>query len=64
MFYASAMNQDNDSDKPIRIEDVWPGHTPEWYAEAEDNVQQYLAVIIRIAERLRAEGKSLKDFKE
>jgi hypothetical protein len=57
MFYASAMNQDNDSDKPIRIEDVWPGHIPEWYAEADYNVERYLAVMARIYERLKSEGK-------
>jgi hypothetical protein len=51
------MNTGHNSDKPIRIEDVWPGQTPEWYAEAEENVRRYMSVIIRIDERLRAEGR-------
>lgn len=51
------MDDNNKPDKPIRIEDVWPGHTSEWYAEAEENVRRYLAVIIRIHDRLKAEGK-------
>jgi hypothetical protein len=57
MSYALAMNTKHNNDKPIKIEEVWPGQTPEWYAEAEENVRRYLSVIIRISERLKAEGK-------
>jgi hypothetical protein len=48
---------DNDKQQDIRIEDLYPGHTPEWYAEAEDSLRRYLAVMVRIHERLKAEGK-------
>jgi len=51
-LYASAMNDLDQNEKPIRIEDVWPGQTPEWYAEARENLRRYLSVLIRIDERL------------
>jgi len=46
------MNDLDQNEKPIRIEDVWPGQTPEWYAEARENLRRYLSVLIRIDERL------------
>lgn len=56
------MAEENNNDKPIRIEDLFPRHSPEWYAEAEANIQQYLTVLIRIAERLACEGKKPQDL--
>ena len=55
------MTEEN-NDKPIRIEDLYPGHSPEWYAEAEENMRQYAAVLVRIAERLESEGKKPEDL--
>jgi len=55
------MDDINQNEKEIRIEDIWPGQTPEWYAEAEQNIRRYLSVIIRIHERLKAEGKKWPD---
>ncbi len=52
------INEGNKSDAPS-IRDLYPGHTDEWYAEAEANLERYLQVIIRIVERLRTEGKHL-----
>ncbi len=56
------MIEDNNNDKPVRLEDLYPGHSREWYAEAEGNIRRYLAVLIRITERLAREGKKLEDL--
>lgn len=40
----------------------YPHLTPEELKIAEDNLGRYLAVMMRIAERLKAEGKNLRDL--
>jgi hypothetical protein len=42
------------------LKDLYPHLTAEELEIAEDNLERYLAVIIRIAERLREEGRDLK----
>ena len=44
------------------LKDLYPHLTPEELEIAEENLERYLAVMVRIAERLRAEGKSLNDL--
>ena len=34
------------------LEELYPGHSPEWYAEAQDNLDAYLSLIIRIYDRI------------
>jgi hypothetical protein len=45
------MTRFNKSEDNIRIDDVYPGHTSEWYAAAEANIHSYLQTLIRMAER-------------
>ena len=45
--------------KPITIRDIYPHFTEDQLEEAEANLERYLAVMMRIAERLRSEGYDL-----
>jgi hypothetical protein len=56
------MNKDQDN-SPIRIEDLYPGHTPEWYTQAEDNIEAYLAVVVRVYERMSADQEALAQLR-
>jgi 2C-methyl-D-erythritol 2,4-cyclodiphosphate synthase len=47
-------------DRPISLRDIYPHFTDEQLEEAEANLERYLAVMMHIAERLRAEGYDLK----
>ena len=47
--------QDN---KPITIRDLYPHMNEEELAVAEANLRRYVAVVVRIYERLKAEGNS------
>jgi len=51
-------------EKEISIRDIYPGQTDEWYLEAEANVKRYVAVIWRIYEQLRKEGKEWLGLRE
>jgi hypothetical protein len=53
--YGVSTMQDN---KPITIRDLYPHMSEEDLAVAEANLKRYAAVIVRIYERLKAEGKS------
>lgn len=46
----------------ITIADLYPEFSKEQQQEAEHNLRQYLAALLRIAERLGAEGKSINDL--
>jgi hypothetical protein len=46
-------------EKEISILDIYPGQTDEWYRESEENIKRYVAIMWRIDERLRKEGKRL-----
>jgi hypothetical protein len=48
--------------RPPTIADLYPQFTREELEEAEANFRQYLGVVLRMAERLRAEGKSINDL--
>ena len=45
--------------QPITLRDLYPHFTDEQLEEAEANLERYLAVMMRIAERLRSEGYDL-----
>jgi len=47
-----------DKKPPISLEHLYPGQTSEWYAEAQDNFDAYLALIIRIYDRIRADPEA------
>lgn len=47
---------------PITISDLYPDFTEEQREEAEANLRRYLEVLIRMAERLRAEGRSINEL--
>ena len=53
-----AMSKDRD----IAINDLYPRFTAEELTEAEANLRRYLAVLVRMAERLAAEGRSINDL--
>ena len=48
-------------DKPITIRDLYPHLSEEELAVAEANLRRYVAVLVRIYDRLKAEGKSWRD---
>jgi hypothetical protein len=43
----------------ITLRELYPHFTEDQLAEAESNIRRYLAVVVRIAERLKAEGRHL-----
>ena len=45
--------------QPITLRDLYPHLTDDQLEEAEANLERYLAVMMRIAERLRLEGYDL-----
>jgi hypothetical protein len=47
--------------RPITIRDLYPEMNDEELAEAEANLRRYVAVIVRIHDRLKAEGKTWPD---
>jgi hypothetical protein len=47
---------------PITIADLYPQLSEEQQGEAAANLRQYLAVLLRMAERLDSEGKSINDL--
>lgn len=48
--------------EPITIADLYPQLSEQQREEAAQNLRQYLAVLLRIAERHDAEGKSINDL--
>jgi hypothetical protein len=50
------------SDHQITIRELYPDFTEEELKEAEENLRGYLGVLIRMAERLHAEGRSINDL--
>ena len=48
--------------KPIAIADLYPDFTKEELEEAEVNLRRYLAVLLRMSERLEAEGRTMSDL--
>jgi hypothetical protein len=48
-------------DLTITLRDLYPDLTADQLNEAEFNIERYLAVMIRIANRLRVEGLDLAD---
>ena len=57
MYRASTMPKD----RPITIRDLYPDLTEADLAVAEANLRRYVAVIVRIYERLEREGRSWPD---
>ena len=45
------------------LEDLYPGQTPEWYAEEKEHLDEYLALIVRIYERISADPETLAKFR-
>ena len=46
----------------ITISDLYPDFTKQELEEAEANLQRYLAVLLRMSERLSSEGRSISDL--
>lgn len=44
---------------PFALPDLYPGLTQEQFQEADASLERFLAVVVRIAERLQAEGVDL-----
>jgi hypothetical protein len=51
-----------EEDRPITIADLYPELSQDQQEEAAANLRQYLAVLLRMAERLDGEGKSINDL--
>jgi hypothetical protein len=45
------------------LEDLCPGQTPEWYPETQGNIDAYLALIIRIHDRISADPEALAQLR-
>lgn len=48
-------------DQPITIQDLYPHMSEAELAVAESNLKRYVALLVRIHDRLEAEGKSWPD---
>ena len=48
--------------KPVTIHDLYPEFSPEQLEEADANLRRYLAALLRMAERLASEGRSINDL--
>ncbi len=48
-----------EQDQPITLHNLYPHLTDQQLEEVESNLERYLAVMMRIAERLRGEGFDL-----
>jgi len=46
----------------LSVKEIYSDLTHEGLQIAEENLERYLAVMIRITERLKAEGKNLNDL--
>lgn len=55
--YGFRMVEDFNNRTPITIRDLYPNMSDAELAEAEANLKAYVAVIVRIYDRLKAEGK-------
>lgn len=51
-----------DKKQSIDIADLYPELSEEQREEAAGNLRQYLAVLLRMAERLESEGKAITDL--
>lgn len=47
---------------PINISDLYPEFSKQELEEAEANLRRYLAVLLRMSERLADEGRSINDL--
>ena len=47
---------------PITISDLYPDMSPEKLQEAEANLRRYVQILLRIHQRLNAEGKTWPRF--
>jgi hypothetical protein len=47
---------------PIAISDLYPEFTKQELDEAEANLRRYLAVLLRMSDRLASEGRSINDL--
>lgn len=59
-LYGTGMS--DQSQQGPSLKDLYPHLTQEELEIAEQNLERYLAVMIRIAERLKSEGKNLRDL--
>lgn len=51
--------------KPVpTVRDLYPGHTDEWYEEAEENLKEYVALAMRIFQRIRQDPEAYAKFKK
>ena len=51
-----------DDNPPTTIHDLYPDLTDQELEEAQANLRRYLGVLIRMAERFSAEGRSINDL--
>jgi hypothetical protein len=47
---------------PVAISDLYPEFTKQQHEDAETNLRRYLAVLLRMSDRLAAEGRSINDL--
>ena len=47
---------------PIAISDLYPEFSKQELDEAETNLRRYLAVLLRMSDRLASEGRSIDDL--
>jgi hypothetical protein len=49
-------------EKQIGIADLYPDFTKAELEEAEANLRRYMAVLVRMSQRLSSEGRSINDL--
>jgi hypothetical protein len=45
------------------IEDLYPGHSQEWYAQAEANLDAYLSIVLRVYQRISQNPEELVELR-
>ncbi len=63
-YEANVPDMFKEDDNLDDIRKLYPDFTDEELQEARENIRRYLSVLIRIAERLQSEGKSIMDLVE
>jgi len=63
LFYPHMVNRKTDKEKDITIRDLYPHLNEEQLKEAEDNLERYLELVLRIYERIQKDPQAYSAFK-
>jgi len=63
LCYPRMVNRKTDKEKDITIRDLYPHLNEEQLKEAEDNLERYLELVLRIYERIQKDPQAYSAFK-